>query len=143
MLRCDSRMVQCDSRGLGNSRIRIDLTTYCTSDCHAPAGPLAPVESGMILSLPSRFAGGSDGRHGDRVLRRCPIKKNGAVVLQRVGERQTVSIRKLADDRAEQVKFRRFLANEAVTVEEMVAHRAMLVAATAAGRHVLAIQDTS
>jgi hypothetical protein len=109
----------------------------------APAGPLAQLESGVILLLPSRFAGGSDGRHGDRVLRRCPIKKNGAVVLQRVGERQTVSIRKLANDRAEQVKFRRFLANEAVTVEEMVAHRAMLAGATAAGRHVLAIQDTS
>lgn len=64
-------------------------------------------------------------------------------MLERVSARQTVCVRKLADDRAEQVKFRRFLANEAVTVEEMVAHRAIFVAAAAEGRHVLAIQDTS
>lgn len=71
------------------------------------------------------------------------LEKNGALIAQRVSERQAVCVRKLADDRSEQVKFRRFLSNEAVTVEEMVAHRAMLVAAAATGRHVLAIQDTS
>src|SRR5258708_19250177 len=71
------------------------------------------------------------------------LAKNGAIVTQRVSERQTVCIRKLADDRNEQVKFRRFLSNEAVTVEEMVAHRAMLVAAAGTGRPVLAIQDTT
>jgi hypothetical protein len=71
------------------------------------------------------------------------LEKNGALIAQRVSERQAVCVRKLADDRSEQVKFRRFLSNEAVTVEEMVAHRASLVAAAAAGRHVLAIQDTS
>lgn len=71
------------------------------------------------------------------------LARNGALIARRVGERQTVCVRKLADDRSEQVKFRRFLLNEAVTVEEMVAHRAMLVAAAATGRHMLAIQDTS
>src|SRR5258708_4711973 len=71
------------------------------------------------------------------------LEKNGALIAQRVSERQAVCVRKLADDRSEQVKFRRFLSNEAVTVEEMVAHRASLVAAAATGRHVLAIQDTS
>jgi hypothetical protein len=70
-------------------------------------------------------------------------KKNGALLVQRVAERQAVCLRKLGDDRAEQVKFRRFLLNEAVTVDEMVAHGALLAAATACGRHVLAIQDTS
>jgi Transposase DDE domain len=63
--------------------------------------------------------------------------------MQRVAERQVVCLRKLADDRAEQVKFRRFLLNDAVTVEEIVSHRAMLVAAAAVDRHVLGIQDTS
>jgi Transposase DDE domain len=71
------------------------------------------------------------------------LERNGAFIIRRVSERQVVCLRKLADDRSEQVKFRRFLANEAVTVAEMVAHRAMLVAAAAEGRHVLAIQDTS
>ena len=63
--------------------------------------------------------------------------------MQRVTERQAVCLRQVADDRAEQVKFRRFLANKAVTVEEMVARRALFAAAAAKGRHVLAIQDTS
>jgi DDE family transposase len=71
------------------------------------------------------------------------LRKNGAVLLQRMIERQAVCVRKLGDDRPEQVKFRRFLYNEAVTVTEMVAHRATFVAVAAQGRHVLAIQDTS
>jgi hypothetical protein len=71
------------------------------------------------------------------------LAKNGGLIASRVAERQTVCIRKLADNRSEQVKFRRLLANEAVTVEEMVAHRGAIVSVAAAGRHVLAIQDTS
>jgi len=70
-------------------------------------------------------------------------ERNGELIARRVAERQTVCVRKLADDRSEQVKFRRLLSNEAVTVEEMVAHRAMFTASAAKGRHVLAIQDTS
>jgi Transposase DDE domain len=71
------------------------------------------------------------------------LKKNGALFVRRLSERQEVCIRKLGDDRSEQVRLRRFLHNEAVTAEEMVAHRAMLAAAAGRGRHVLAIQDTS
>jgi hypothetical protein len=71
------------------------------------------------------------------------LAKNGELITSRVAERQTVCIRKLADDRSEQVKFRRLLANEAVTVEEMVAHRGAIVNSVVVGRHVLAIQDTS
>lgn len=69
--------------------------------------------------------------------------RSGELLAQRITDRQTVCLRKLAEDRAEQVRFRRFLCSEAVTVEEMVSHRAMFVAAIANGRHVLAIQDTS
>jgi hypothetical protein len=69
--------------------------------------------------------------------------RSGELLAQRITDRQTVCLRKLADDRAEQVRFRRFLSSEAVTFEEMVSHRAMFVAAVANGRHVLAIQDTS
>ncbi len=70
-------------------------------------------------------------------------RKVGELLIERMTERQEVCIRKLADDRPEQVRFRRFLYNDAVTVEEMVAHRGRFVAAAARGRHVLAIQDTS
>src|ERR1700744_2019182 len=71
------------------------------------------------------------------------LAKNGELITSRVAERQAVCIRKLADDRSEQVKFRRLLANEAVTVEEMVAYRGAILNSVAVGRHVLAIQDTS
>src|SRR5215470_15085948 len=71
------------------------------------------------------------------------LKKNGELIVQRVAERQEVCVRKLGDDRPEHAKIRRFLRNEAVTVEEMVAYRARLAATAASGRHVLAIQDTS
>jgi hypothetical protein len=60
-----------------------------------------------------------------------------------VCERQTVCLRKLGDSRAEKVKFRRFLMNDRVTVGRIVARLRARVAVAAAGRHVLAIQDTS
>jgi hypothetical protein len=60
-----------------------------------------------------------------------------------VCERQTVCLRKLGDDRAEKLKFRRFLMNERVTVEKMMVRLRARVAEVSAGRHVLAIQDTS
>jgi hypothetical protein len=69
--------------------------------------------------------------------------RSGELLAERISDRQTVCMRKLADDRAEQVRFQRFLGSEAVTIKEMVSHRAMFVAAAACGRHVLAIQDTS
>jgi hypothetical protein len=78
------------------------------------------------------------GRFGD-----ARLEKNGSFLGARIAERQTVCIRKLGDDRAEQVKFRRFLNNESVTVEEIVENRASLTADAAKGRHVLAINDTS
>jgi hypothetical protein len=98
----------------------------------------------VILCAPSRFeeeAAAMEmgiGYFGD-----ARRGRSGELLALRVAERQAVCVRKLADDRNEQARFRRFLSNEAVTVEEMVAHRAMLVAAAAKGRHVLAIQDTS
>jgi hypothetical protein len=70
-------------------------------------------------------------------------RKVGELLVERIAERQAVSVRKLGDGRAEQVKFRRFLSNDSVTVEEMVSYRAVLAARAAVGRHVLAIQDTS
>jgi hypothetical protein len=105
--------------------------------------PLALRESGVILFLPSRFGGECDGGRGHRVFWRRAPKKNGARLLQRVSDRQTICLRKLGDDRAEKVRFRRFLMNDRVTVSRMVTRQRARVAAEAAGRHVLAIQDTS
>src|SRR6185295_20213881 len=60
---------------------------------------LAEEESGVILFLPSRFGGLGDGGDGYRVFRRPAPKKNGAQLLARVCERQTIGLRKLGDDR--------------------------------------------
>lgn len=96
----------------------------------------------MILCVPSRFEEAAMdlglGYFNDARRERC-----GEFVAERMVERQTVCVRKLGDGRAEQARVLRFLANEAVTVEEMVSHRATFVAPAAKGRHALAIQDTS
>ena len=49
----------------------------------------------------------------------------------------------LAEDRSEAKRFERFLANGAVSADEMVVHAGQLTGQRAAGRHVLAIQDTT
>ena len=89
-------------------------------------------ESGVILYLPSRFGGGSGGGDGHRVFWRRAPKKNGARLLRRVCDRQTICLRELGDDRAEKVKFRRFLMNERVTVPKMVTRQRARVAVGAA-----------
>src|ERR1700737_619649 len=103
---------------------------------------VAEGESGVILCAPSRFEEAAMekgiGYFGD-----ARRERSGELLAQRVTDRQTVCLRNLADDRAEQVRFRRFLASEAVTVEEMVSHRAMFVAAGAKNPHVLPMQYTA
>ena len=71
------------------------------------------------------------------------LEKTGELLAERIARQQTVCIRHLANNRAEQVRFRRWIANNAVTSREMLDYRASFVAAAAKGRHVLAIQDTS
>ena len=57
--------------------------------------------------------------------------------------RQSVCLRRLADNRAQQVKFGRWLANDKVSAEALLVTAYARTAAAAAGRHVLAILDTS
>ena len=56
---------------------------------------------------------------------------------------QTVCLRRLAGSRAREVQFGRWLANDKVTSEALLANAYARTGAVAAGRHVLAIQDTS
>jgi hypothetical protein len=57
--------------------------------------------------------------------------------------RGEVCLRRLGEGRADEVRFGRFLANPRVTVEHLIAGWSECTAAAVAGRHVLAIQDTS
>lgn len=54
-----------------------------------------------------------------------------------------IRVRRLGGDRAGEVRLTRWLRNEAVTVEEMVAEAGRRTASRCQGRHVLAIQDTT
>jgi hypothetical protein len=56
---------------------------------------------------------------------------------------QTVCLRRLAGTRAREVQFGRWLANDKVTSQALLANAYARTGAVAAGRHVLAIQDTS
>jgi len=54
-----------------------------------------------------------------------------------------VRVRRLGKNRAGEIRITRFLHNPAVTVSEMVATAGVRTCSQAAGRHVLAIQDTT
>lgn len=57
--------------------------------------------------------------------------------------RQTVCLRQLAGNRAREVQFGRWLANDKVTPDELIVHACAHTGEIATGRHVLAIQDTT
>lgn len=78
-----------------------------------------------------------------RVVRRRTAQKRGADFLAALVRQRSVCLRRLGSDRAGQVRFGRFLHNEAVTPSEMLATAAAHTARAVAGRHVLAIQDTT
>lgn len=60
-----------------------------------------------------------------------------------MAEKFGVRLRRLSRDVAEEVAFGRWLRNKAVTVEELHEHCGKEIAGRVAGRHVLAIQDTT
>src|SRR5919108_814391 len=76
-------------------------------------------------------------------VRGSPPRQRGAMLLERMVMRTSVCLRRLGGERAGEVRFGRFLANDKVTVEALVAGWGEQTAAAAAGRHVLALQDTS
>jgi hypothetical protein len=80
------------------------------------------------------------GYFGDRRL-----EANGAFLLERLvaSSQQGISVRKLAGERKHEVMLGRFLRNHSVTSEEMVETAFARTRGLAAGRHVLAIQDTT
>lgn len=71
------------------------------------------------------------------------LRKGGCEFMAAVAARRTVCLRKLGGNRAGEMRFGRFLHNEAVTTREMIDTAARATGLRAVGRHVLAIQDTS
>jgi hypothetical protein len=78
------------------------------------------------------------GRFGNRRL-----AATGDELLVAMQRERTMCLHALAGDRSQTRRFNDFLDNEAVTRDEMLTHAGRLTAQRAAGRHVLAITDTS
>ena len=78
------------------------------------------------------------GRFGDKRLA-CV----GGALLRSMQSKRTFCVHRLGKDRNQTVQFGRFLANRAVTTHEMLVTAGRLTNQRAAGRHVLAIMDTT
>jgi len=78
------------------------------------------------------------GRFGDRRLASV-----GDSLLAAMQKQRTMCLQALGENRSQARQFHRFLDNEAVSTREMLVHAGRQTAERAAGRHVLAITDTS
>ena len=67
----------------------------------------------------------------------------GDDLLAAMQKQRTMCLHALAEDRSQTRQFQRFLDNESVTRDEMLVYAARQTAQRAAGRHILAIGDTS
>ena len=74
---------------------------------------------------------------------RPSVGKKGAALYEAVRQHQSVNIRQLSRNRAEQVGYYRFLENENVTISELVRSLSAHCQQQVEGRHVLAISDSS
>jgi hypothetical protein len=78
------------------------------------------------------------GRFGD-----ARLEGVGGALLAAMQRRRTLCVHRLAETRNQALQFNRFLANRAVTTDEMLATAGRQTATRAAGRHVLAVEDTT
>src|SRR5882724_7651984 len=92
-----------------------------------------------------RLEGGIDGRCGIRTgaIWRSSPGKRGASLHAALVARPGPCIRRLGGKRAAEMQFRRLLHNRAVTAAEMSLHAGQRTGERVAGRHVVAVQDTS
>lgn len=67
----------------------------------------------------------------------------GNALLAAMQKKQTMCLHALAEDREQTRQFNRFLDNEAVSMHEMLVHAGRQTGRRAAGRHVLAVIDTT
>ena len=71
------------------------------------------------------------------------LNREGSEILQRMVTRKTVCLRRLGGNRDGELRAGRFFASTKVTSEKLVAGWSDRTGAACAGRHVLAIQDTT
>ena len=78
------------------------------------------------------------GRFGDQ--RRAAV---GAALLNAVQSKRTLCVHRLAESRNQTLQFNNFLSNPAVSSHEMLVTAGRTTNRHAAGRHVLAVMDTT
>lgn len=87
------------------------------------------------------------GEHRDGAVigsvRGSPPRQGGAAFLAHMVARETVCVRRLGGSRKREQQFGRFLANPKVTTDKLIAGWSDRTVSAVAGRHVLAIQDTT
>lgn len=71
------------------------------------------------------------------------LRRTGARLLAAMREKPTMCLHALAEDRNEALSFGRFIEHDAVSAAEMLTAAGRLTGERSAGRHVLAIQDTT
>src|SRR6202030_2425270 len=75
--------------------------------------------------------------------RRSSSRQKGAILLRGILSGRTVCLRGIAGNWRRQMAFWRFVSNPRVTVEEIIRGWSEQTRVAVAGRHVLAIQDSS
>src|SRR4030088_2435225 len=76
-------------------------------------------------------------------IRRRAAREKGAAILECMVARKTVCLKHLGGNRGGELGAGRFFANEKVTVQRIVDSWSERTASAVAGRHVLALQDTT
>jgi hypothetical protein len=71
------------------------------------------------------------------------LNKGGGAILERMVSRKTVCLRRLGGNRRGELQAGRFFANPKVTSAKIIEGWSDLTGAAVAGRHVLAVQDTT
>ena len=127
-LRDVGRLTPCSPRG---------TAIKCTHLCCADKRRLIPWAFGRVWR-----AVYVEGAWAGTIWRSSPGKR-GAILHEALVRRPCCCIRRVAGDRAREVRFTRFLRNDRVSVAEMASHAASRTAERVAGREIIVIQDTS
>lgn len=95
------------------------------------------------MPFPKIRRGKGNGRDGTGSVWRSSVRKRGAQFLARMVETESVCLRRLGGKRSGEVRWGRLLSNKKVSISALIEGWSIGTARASAGRHVLALQDTT
>ena len=135
---------------IGSSRVSGLLTSprhgpACPYDVHTSLAVLLLRNPAEYDSIPPSILGSISHVDEPGPLRRSAPGKRGAFLLESLlsASQSGISVRRLGEDRAGEIRIRRFLDNRKVNPQEMVATAREHTLGLVRDRHVLVIQDTT